>query len=78
MIIVILGQPQPDNPTQMALAMQMEGIDNANAKLVLANMIAMIEQQEAAQNNGNVARPSGLIIPPTVVPRNPKRGDETS
>lgn len=26
-------------------------------------------QQQAAQNNGHQRRPSGLIIPPTIVPR---------
>jgi hypothetical protein len=65
MISVVQGNPQTGQ-----VQMSMEGCDAPTARSVLAQLVAMIDEQIAKQNNGQ--RPSGLIIPPTVVPRNIK------
>jgi hypothetical protein len=65
MIIVVQGNPQTGQ-----VQMSMEGCDGPTARNVLAQLVKMIDEQIAKQGNGQ--RPSGLIVPPTVIPRNIK------
>jgi hypothetical protein len=64
-IIVILGNTETNQ-----LQMTYEGAEPAMVLNAMRSTVQMLEQQQAQQGNGQ--RPSGLIVPPTVVPRNIK------
>jgi hypothetical protein len=68
MMIVIVHNAE----TQQAQMVSENLADPELAVKLLRGFADGIEQQatqQAAQNNGHQRRPSGLIIPPTIVPR---------
>lgn len=63
------------NPQNSQLQSLWEGGDPTTALAILKAAVEMIEKQINAQSNGGgqqPRRPSGLIIPPTAIPRNIK------
>jgi hypothetical protein len=66
MIIVIHHNPQNN-----AVSLMFEGGPEEAVYQIMSHLVGEMEKKRQAQGNGR--RPSGLIIPPTVVPKDIKK-----